>query len=90
MAMQATTPTVSELLNAANWEYDQVGTPADLKPFTVNGQQLSAFSEADGFSASAWLTPSRQVVVPYEGTQGVSALAAGTNPLFTFDRCKGC
>lgn len=84
--MPTRTPNVSEFLNASNWEYDQVGTPADLRPFIVDGKQLSAFSEADGFSASAWVTPSGQVVVSYEGTQAVSVLAVATNPLFTFDQ----
>ncbi len=83
MATDTSTPTVSEFLNAANWEYDQVGTPADLTPFLVNGQQLTYLNEAHGISAAAWLTPSNQVVVSYEGTQFVGAAAVAANPAFS-------
>lgn len=81
--MSDTTPTVSELLNAANWEYQQVDTPADLTPFTVDGQQLTVKNQADGMSCAAWLTPQGQVVISYEGTLLVGLVAAAADPAFS-------
>jgi hypothetical protein len=73
-----TTPTVSELLNAASWTYtanspfNPPGTvlppPADLRPFEVNGRQLTALDSSTGFYGAAFVTPANQVIVAFEGT----------------------
>jgi len=71
-ATPATTPTVSELLDAAYESYTQAGDAGDLTPFLVNGKQVTALNETDGLVADAWLTPNNQVVIAYEGTLGVA------------------
>lgn len=78
-ASSGISPTVSQLLNAANTEYLLGGTPQGMSAFTVGGQQLSYLNEADGVSAKVWVTSQNQVVIAYQGTTG--GLNLLTNPL---------
>jgi hypothetical protein len=66
----ASSPTVSEFLNAANAEYVISGTPAGMRPFTVGGHQLSYTNVLDGVSAKVWITAENQVLIAYQGTTG--------------------
>jgi hypothetical protein len=50
--------------------YTQSGVAGDLQPFMVNGQQMQIYDLVDGTLGTAWLTPSKQVVISYEGTLG--------------------
>ncbi|WP_309226829.1 MULTISPECIES: hypothetical protein [unclassified Mycolicibacterium] len=70
------TPTVSQFLNASAGEYVLGGQPAGLKPFTVNGFQMQTFNVLSGAVGKAWVTPSGQIIIAYQGTTG------GTNLLF--------
>ena len=72
-------PTTSEFLNAANWTYTRSSTtnPADLKPLLVNGKQLTMQVTSDGFYGAAFVSPSDQVVIAYEGTS-LPDIADGT------------
>lgn len=74
-------PTTSEYLNAANWTYtrDPNVMPADLKPFTVNGQQVTQQITDDGFYGAAFISPAGQVIVAFEGT---SPSSLDTDPAF--------
>jgi hypothetical protein len=85
-----TSPSVSDLLNAANWEYIQTGTPsANLTPFMVNGQQLTTTNAADGFSAAVWEdTATHQLVVGFEGTQFSNVAAGGSAGNFASNQLK--
>jgi hypothetical protein len=75
----AATPTVSELLNAANAEYVIANTPPfGMKPFTIAGIPVAYTNEADGVSAKVWVTAENQVVIAYQGTTGGDNLL--TNP----------
>jgi hypothetical protein len=69
------TPTVAQFLNAAAGEYVLGGSPAGLKPFTVDGKQLTSTNVLSGESAQAWVTPDNQIIIAYQGTTG------GTNLL---------
>ncbi|MHC9292393.1 hypothetical protein ACRCUN_07970 [Mycobacterium sp. LTG2003] len=71
-----TTPTVAQFLNAATTAYVLGGTPGGLKPFTVDGKQMSSTNVLTGMSGKAWVTPDGQVIIAYQGTTG------GTNLLF--------
>ncbi|OYV52838.1 MAG: hypothetical protein B7Z78_04710 [Rhodospirillales bacterium 20-60-12] len=62
------TPTVSQFLNAANAEYALGAAPVGLRPFIINGQQLSATNTLDGLAARVWITGTNQVIVAYSGT----------------------
>jgi hypothetical protein len=64
------TPTVTEFLNAAAAGYVLGATPADLKPFTVNGFQMSATNTLTGMAGDVWVTPEGQLIIAYEGTSG--------------------
>jgi len=75
-----TTPTVTELLDAAWENYSQSGVAGNLKPFVVDGKQLQITNTADGLVAAAWLTPGKQVVISYEGTLGNTP--SGPSPAF--------
>lgn len=79
----ATSPTMSQFLNAANAEYSSPHAPAPngLSKFMVNGKQLSITDELTGLSASVWTTAQNQVIVAYQGTTGGNNLF--TNPLLT-------
>ncbi|MDR3660557.1 MAG: hypothetical protein P4L86_09185 [Mycobacterium sp.] len=70
------TPTVSQFLDAAAGEYVLGGQPGGLQPFTVNGFQLQTFNPLSGAVGKAWVTPTGQVIIAYQGTTG------GTNLLF--------
>lgn len=76
-----TAPTTSEFLNAANWTYTRNPNvmPADLKPFTVNGQQVTKQITDHGFYAAAFVSPAGQVIVAFEGT---SPSSLDTDPTF--------
>ncbi|WP_086635823.1 hypothetical protein [Acetobacter sp. DsW_059] len=64
------TPTVSQLLNAANAEFTIDGTPKGLTPFLVNGKQLYTVDDATGMSSRVWLTGDNQVIISYQSTSG--------------------
>jgi hypothetical protein len=70
------TPTVSQFLDAAAGEYVLGGQPAGLQPFVVNGFQMQTFNPLSGAVGKAWVTPTGQIIIAYEGTTG------GTNLLF--------
>jgi hypothetical protein len=63
-------PTVAEFIDAAHWTYrrDYGDLPADLVPFEVDGRHLALEVTEHGFYGAAFLTPSSQVVVAFEGT----------------------
>ncbi len=76
----AATPTVSELLNAANAEYVIAGTPpVGMKPFEILGIPVTYTNEIDGVSAKVWVTAENQVIIAYQGTTGGDNLL--TNPV---------
>jgi hypothetical protein len=79
-----TTPTVSQFLDAAAAEYVFGGTPGDLKPFTVDGKQMTSTNELTGESAKAWVTPQNQIIIAYQGTTGGTNLLA--NPLIAISQ----
>jgi hypothetical protein len=58
------------LLYAAIENYTQSGQAGDLTPFLVGGQQLQISDTSDGVVAAVWFTPSKQVIISYEGTFG--------------------
>jgi len=62
-------PTVSEFLEASAWTYTQDSSILKLvKPFKVNGQQMTSLDNAAGFFGGAFLSASGQVIVAFEGT----------------------
>jgi hypothetical protein len=69
------TPTVSQLLNAANAEYIIGGRPSDMSDFEVDGRAVNYTDELDGTSAQVFVTPQHQIIIAYQGTTG------GTNAL---------
>lgn len=73
------TPTVAEFLNAATAEYVLGGTPGGLKPFTVNGVQMTSTNILSGMRSQVWVTPEQQLIIAYQGTTGGTNLLA--NPL---------
>lgn len=70
------TPTVAQFLNASTAAYVLGSTPGDLKPFVVNGRQMSRTNILTGMVGKAWVTPEGQVIIAYQGTTG------GTHLLF--------
>jgi len=67
----ATTPTVSELLNASNAEYVIAATPpVGMHAFTIAGVPVTYTNILDGVSAKVWVTAENQVVIAYQGTAG--------------------
>ncbi|MGV0838335.1 hypothetical protein [Mycolicibacterium thermoresistibile] len=70
------TPTVAQFLNASAAGYVLGSTPGDLKPFTVNGFQMSRTNILTGTVADTWVTPEGQIIIAYQGTTG------GTHLLF--------
>src|ERR1700712_200214 len=64
------TPTVAQFLNAAAGEYVLGGQPEGLKPFTVDGKQMTSTNVLSGESAQAWVTPDDQIIIAYQGTTG--------------------
>jgi len=71
----ASSPTVTEFLNAANAEYVVAGVPAGMHAFTVNGKPVSYTNIAAGTAASVWVTAENQIVIAYQGTTGGEYLA---------------
>ncbi len=69
-AQAATTPTVSEFLNAANCEYLVNAIPAGMHAFTQNGTAVTFTDNADGVVASVFVTSENQVIISYQGTGG--------------------
>ena len=69
-ASAATTPTVSELLNAANCEYLINAVPAGMKAFTNNGTPVTFTDNTDGVVAAAFVTKENQVIIAFQGTTG--------------------
>jgi hypothetical protein len=62
-------PTVSEFLEASAWTYTQDSSILKLvKPFKINGQQMTSLDNAAGFFGGAFLSASEQVIVAFEGT----------------------
>ena len=80
----AKTPTVAQFLNASAAGYVLGGAPADLKPFTVNGFQMSSTNIFSGMVAKTWVTPDGQIIIAYQGTTGGSHLLF--NPLITISQ----
>ena len=75
----ATTPNVTQFLNAANAEYVLGGVPTGMRPFTIFGVPVSYTNVLDGVSAQVWVTAQNQVLIAYQGTTGGEYLAV--NPL---------
>ena len=73
------TPTVAQFLNAAGAAYVLGGTPGGLKPFVVDGFQMSTTNILSGTVGKAWVTPEGQIIIAYQGTTGGSHLLF--NPL---------
>jgi hypothetical protein len=70
------TPTVAQFLNASAAGYGLGTTPGGLKPFTVDGVQMTSTNILSGEAAQVWVTPQKQIIIAYQGTTG------GTNLLF--------
>ncbi|WP_181110238.1 hypothetical protein [Pseudomonas oryzihabitans] len=64
----ASTPTVSEFLNGAISEYVLGGTPDGMRPFLVDGHQLTLHNSLNGATAHTWVTAENQVLITYAGT----------------------
>lgn len=64
----ALSPTVSEFLNGAISEYVLGGEPDGMKPFLVNGQQLTLSDDLNGAFAHTWITAEHQVLITFSGT----------------------
>lgn len=64
----ASTPTVSEFLNGAISEYVLGGTPDGMRPFLVDGHQLTLHNSLNGATAHTWITAENQVLITYAGT----------------------
>jgi len=75
----ASSPTVTQFLNAANAEYVLGGVPAGMHAFTVNGRAVSYTNTASGASAQVWVTAQNQIIIAYQGTTGGEYLAV--NPV---------
>ena len=75
----ASSPTVTQFLNAANAEYVIGGVPAGMHAFTFLGVPVSYTTVFDGVSAQVWVTQQNQLVIAYQGTTGGEYL--GVDPL---------
>jgi len=69
-AMAATTPTVSELLNASNAEYLIDAVPAGMHAFTNDGTPVTFVDNANGVVASVFVTAEDQLIIAFQGTTG--------------------
>ena len=69
-ARAATTPTVSEFLNAANCEYLVNAIPAGMHAYTRNGTAVTFTDNADGVVAAVFVTSENQLIIAYQGTTG--------------------
>jgi hypothetical protein len=56
-------------------------TTGGLRPFTVNGAQMTSTNILSGESAQVWVTPQKQIIIAYQGTTGGTNLLS--NPLIT-------
>ncbi|KTT23414.1 hypothetical protein SB14R_14810 [Pseudomonas oryzihabitans] len=64
----AATPTVSEFLNGAISEYVLGGTPDGMRPFLVDGHQMTLHNSLNGAVAHTWITAENQILITYAGT----------------------
>ncbi len=69
-AMAATTPTVSEFLNASNAEYLIDAVPAGMRAFTNDGAPVTFVDNANGVVASVFVTAEDQLIIAFQGTTG--------------------
>jgi hypothetical protein len=69
-AVAATTPTVSELLNASNAEYLIDAVPAGMRAFTHDGTPVTFVDNANGVVSSVFVTAQDQVIIAFQGTTG--------------------
>jgi hypothetical protein len=70
MTYAATTPTVSEFVNAANCEYLINAVPAGMHRFTNDGEPVTIADVADGVVAAVFVSAENQVIIAYQGTTG--------------------
>jgi hypothetical protein len=75
----ASSPTVTQFLNAANAEYVLGGVPAGMHAFTFLGVPVSYTDDLTGCSAQVWVTPQNQLIIAYQGTTGGENIAV--NPV---------
>ncbi len=75
----ASSPTVTQFLNAANSEYVIGGVPAGMHAFTFWGVPVSYTDDLTGCSAQVWVTPQNQLIIAYQGTTGGENIAI--NPI---------
>jgi len=66
----STTPTVTQLLDAANAEYIIGGVPAGMHAFKFLDVPVTYTDPIDGVAASVWVTPQNQLIIAYQGTTG--------------------
>lgn len=66
----ATTPTVTQFLNAANSEYIIDAVPSGMHAFKYLGVPVTYTDVLDGVSAQVWVTPQNQLIIAYQGTTG--------------------
>jgi len=71
----ATTPTVSEFINAANCEYLVNAVPAGMRPFMSDGEPVTITDKADGVVAAVFVSAENQIIIAYQGTTGGQNLA---------------
>lgn len=69
-AVAATTPTVSELLNASNAEYLIHAVPAGMQAFTHDGTPVTFVDNANGVVSSVFVTGENQLIIAFQGTTG--------------------
>lgn len=69
-AVAATTPTVSEFLNASNAEYLIDAVPAGMHAFTNKGTPVTFVDNANGVVSSVFITAQHQVIIAFQGTTG--------------------
>ena len=69
-AAAATTPTVTQFLNAANSEYIIDAVPSGMHAFKYFGVPVTYTDVFDGVAASVWVTPQNQLILAYQGTTG--------------------
>jgi len=82
-ALNSTTPTVTQFLNAANAEYVIGGTPAGMHHFTFLGVPVSYTDDLTGCSAQVWVTPQNQLIIAYQGTTGGENIAINPTAALT-------
>ncbi|HEY6922570.1 MAG TPA: hypothetical protein VI653_03805, partial [Steroidobacteraceae bacterium] len=65
-----TTPTVAELLNAANAEYLIDAVPAGMHAFTHGGAPVRFVDNANGVVSAVFVTGKNQLIIAFQGTTG--------------------